>query len=94
MISPTLKELATKIGVVPVFRYSAGVVPWSETELDQQISKLWMTAFKHAWTLSSNIDGLPMSLDRDDGGREGPSAVKEWTREGLECENKNRDLGE
>ena len=29
VLSPTFKELAIKIGVVPVFRHSAGVVPWS-----------------------------------------------------------------
>jgi hypothetical protein len=30
-LTPTLKELAVKIGIVPSFRYSAGVVPWSKT---------------------------------------------------------------
>jgi len=49
VLSPVLKELAIKIGVVPVFRYSAGVVPWTKTELDQ-ISQMWLAAFKQAWT--------------------------------------------
>ena len=51
VLSPVLKELAIKIGVVPVFRYSAGVVPWTKTELDQ-ISQMWLAAFKQAWTFS------------------------------------------
>ena len=82
VLSPTLKELAIKIGVVPVFRYSAGVVPWTKTELEQ-ISKLWLSAFKHAWTFSAKLDDSPMSLDRNDGGRECPSATDEWTRAWL-----------
>ncbi len=32
VLSPILTELAIKIGVIPVFRYSAGVVPWTKTE--------------------------------------------------------------
>ena len=83
VLSPTLKELAIKIGVVPVFRYSAGVVPWTKTELEQ-ISKLWLSAFKHAWTFSAKLDDSPMSLDRNDGGRECPSATDEWTRAVLD----------
>ena len=83
VLSPILKELAIKIGVVPVFRYSAGLIPWTKTELEQ-ISQLWLTAFKHAWTFSPKLDGSPMSLDRDDGGRECPSASEEWTRAVLD----------
>ncbi len=45
VLSPTLKELAIKIGVVSVFRYRAGVVPWIKTELGQ--------IFKSAITCSS-----------------------------------------
>ena len=41
VLSPSLKELAIKIGVTSVFRYSAGVVPWLQSELDT-ISKMWI----------------------------------------------------
>ena len=87
VLSPTLKEMGIKIGVVPVFRYSAGVVPWSRAELEQ-ISKLWMTAYKQAWSFSSNMDGSPIVLNRDDGGRECPSAVEEWTQAVLDLWDK------
>ncbi len=70
-----LKELGIKFGVVPVFR----VVPGSKAELEQ-ISKLWILAYKQAWSFSSNMDGSPIVLNRDDGGRECPSAVEECTR--------------
>ena len=39
VLSPSLKELAIKVGVVSIFRYSAGLVPWTRLELDQ-ISKI------------------------------------------------------
>jgi hypothetical protein len=48
-LTPTLKELVVKIGIVPFFRYSAGVVPWSKTELEH-ITTMWLTAYKQAWT--------------------------------------------
>jgi hypothetical protein len=76
VISPTLKELTIKIGVIPVFRHSACVVPWTKTE-SEQIFKLWLAAFKHAWTFSAKLDDSSMRLDRDDGGRECPSATNE-----------------
>ena len=83
MLPPILKEVAIKIGVVSVFRYSAGLVPWSKSELDQ-ISKSWVAAYKQAWTLSTKLDSSPMCLDQDEGGRACPSAVEEWIRAGLE----------
>ena len=45
LLPPVLNELAIKIRVVLVFWYSAGLVPWSKTELDQ-ISKSWVAAYK------------------------------------------------
>ena len=58
----SLEELVIKVGVVPVFRYSAGLVDWTKTELEQ-ISKLWIGAFKHAWTLPRSTDSTPLVLD-------------------------------
>ena len=76
LLPSVLKEVAIKVGVVSVFRYSAGLVPWSRTELDQ-ISKSWVAAYKQAWTFSAKLDSSPMCLDRDEGGRACPSAVEE-----------------
>ena len=67
-------ELVVKIGVVPVFSYSAGLVNWSNTELDK-ITRMWISAFKCAWTLPRSTDSTPMVLDLKEGGRECPSAV-------------------
>ena len=83
MLPPILKEVAIKIGVVSVFRYSAGLVPWSKTELDH-ISRSWVAAYKQAWTFSKTLDSSPMCLDLDEGGRACPSAGEEWIRAVLE----------
>jgi hypothetical protein len=53
MLPPILKEVAIKIGVVSVSRYSAGLVPGSKTELQSlldHISKSWVAAYKQAWS--------------------------------------------
>ena len=66
-----------------MFRYSAGLVDWTKTELEQ-ISKLWIGAFKHAWTLPRSTDSTPLVLDLKEGGRECPSAVEVWILEVLD----------
>ena len=43
------KELIVVTAVCSVFRYSAGIVDWTKTELDD-ITKSWISAFKQAWT--------------------------------------------
>jgi hypothetical protein len=40
-LTPTQRELAVKLAVVSVFRYSAGLVPWTSVELDD-LTKLWV----------------------------------------------------
>ena len=47
VLSPSLKELAIKVGIISVFRYSAGLVPWTRSELNN-ISKTWSTGYKQA----------------------------------------------
>ena len=55
LLPPLLKELAIKMGVVSVFRYSPGLVPWSKTELDP-ISRSWVAAYKQACMFSPEED--------------------------------------
>ena len=77
------KGNSDKTAVCSVFRYSAGFVDWTRTELDD-ISKVWVRAYKQAWTLSGSIDSSPMMLCVEDGGRGCPSAVDLWTCEVYE----------
>jgi hypothetical protein len=72
-----LRELAITSGVVSVFRATAGVVPWTKTELDA-IYKLWIQAFKQAWEYPTSLDASPIIVGRSDGGRGCPSAHKVW----------------
>ena len=85
VLSPSLKELAIKVGIISVFRYSAGLVPWSRSELNN-ISKMWSTGYKQAWykKAARSADATPMILSDDDAGRACPSAIEIWTRDVLD----------
>jgi hypothetical protein len=84
VLSPSLKELLLTTGITSVFRYSAGLVPWTRAEL-LSINQLWLTAYKRIWhgTAARGIDGTPLLLDEKHGGRSCPSAVDVWTRDAL-----------
>jgi len=83
LLSILEKELVIKIVVCSVFRYSAGLVDWSRTELDS-ITAMWNRAYKQAWALPRSLDGSPMLLDHSEAGRGCPSATAIWLREVLD----------
>jgi hypothetical protein len=85
VLPPTLKELAIKIGVISVFLYSAGVVPWTRSELDK-ITDMWIGAYKVAWfkAAARGMDSSPFVLDKNAGGRQCPSALEVWMRDVLD----------
>jgi hypothetical protein len=47
VLSRRQREQIIVIAICSVFRYSAGLVDWTKTELDS-ISKMWAQAYKHA----------------------------------------------
>ena len=69
VLSPSLKELAIKVGIISVFCYSTGLVPWSQSELNN-ISKMWSTGYKQTWfkKAARSADAAPMILSYDDAG--------------------------
>ena len=75
-----IKELAVTSGSVSIFRATAGVVPWTGAELDD-ISKMWIRAFKQAWEYSTRMDSSVIILDKTDGGRRCPSGREVWTED-------------
>ena len=83
VLSRKEKELVIKTAVCTVFSYSAGFVDWSNTELED-ISSMWIRAYKQAWTLPGRMDSSPIMLDQSDGGRGCPSATNLWIREALD----------
>ena len=49
VLSPSLKELAIKVGIISILRYSASWVPWSRSEQNKlEISKMWSTGCMQA----------------------------------------------
>ena len=83
VLSPSQTELVISIGVVSVFRYSAGLVPWTLSELDK-ITQMWTRGYKRAWRLSPSLDSSVMLLSLQDGGRGCPSAIQVWGNDVLE----------
>ncbi len=61
-----IKEFAVTSGIVSIFRASAGVVPWT-AELDD-ITKVWIRAFKQAWEYSTSMDSSVIIVDQNDVG--------------------------
>ena len=77
------RELVIITAVCSVLRYSAGIVDWTKTELDD-ITKSWISAFKLVWALPPGSDGSPMILAKSDAGRECPTAADICTAEVLD----------
>mmetsp|Transcript_17302 Transcript_17302/g.47638 ORF Transcript_17302/g.47638 Transcript_17302/m.47638 type:complete len:294 (-) Transcript_17302:292-1173(-) len=80
---PTQKELVIKAGIVPVFRYSAGLVPWSLPELEN-ITALWVRAYRIAWRMPDGTDSGLFRLPPRGGGRGCPSATQIWLADALQ----------
>ena len=53
--------------VIPLFLYSAALVPWTPCEL-RKIEALWLRARKHAWKVSYTLANAPFQLEEGDGG--------------------------
>ena len=83
VLSIVEKEQIIITGICSVFRYSAFIVDWSTTELDN-ITRSWLMAHKQTWSLPPGSDGSPMLLDKKDGGRGCPSAADLCTAEVLD----------
>ena len=67
VLLPSLKVLAIKVGIISIFPYSAGLVPWSRSEVNR-ISKMWSIGYKQAWykKAARSADATPMILSYDD----------------------------
>ena len=56
-----------RVCVIPIFRYSAPLVPWTQKEL-HSIDRLWSKAIKYALRLPVSFDLAPVLLDKVVGG--------------------------
>ena len=85
ILTPSMKEYAFKTSIVSVFRYSAGLVPWSMNEL-LEINAMWSRAYTRFWwrrNSAREIDASPVLVASTEGGLDCPSAIEEWTQEVL-----------
>ena len=83
VLSHTEREQIIVIAVCSIFNYSAGLVDWSKSELDN-ITTMWTRAYKQAWALPRSADGSPIIVDHSNGGRGCPSATEMWIRAVLD----------
>ena len=61
ILSVPMKEYALKIGILSVFRYSAGLVPWTLNEL-LEINAMWSRAHTRIWCRRNPTRGIDASL--------------------------------
>ena len=54
-------------GLESTFRFSAGIVPWSENNL-LKLDRMWMRAYRTAWGLSNSTPDVVLRLPRTQGG--------------------------
>ena len=81
LLSYGMRETAVKLGVVSVFRYSAGLVPWTSTELDD-LTTQWVGGFRGAWHMPT-VDTSLFRLSPRHGGRGCPTAHEVWILEAM-----------
>ena len=60
-LSPTQLVPAMRMIAVGKFAYSAGLVPWSDSELDD-LHKCWLQVERAAWTLPRGYPSAPLTL--------------------------------
>ena len=72
-IRPEQGELALQSGISSVFRYSAGIVPWTTTELEK-LTRLWAGGLKTAWRFTPGMTNSVPGLPRAEAGRQAPNA--------------------
>ena len=80
ILTPCLKELTFKLGICSVFRYSAGLVPWTTSELNK-LHALWLKAYKKSWGSDRGVDDAPFLLPAVEGGRGCPQPEEIWIEE-------------
>ena len=80
ILTRCLKELTFKLGICSVFRYSAGLVPWTTAELDK-LHALWLKAYKKSWGSDRWVDDSPFLLPAVEGGRGCPLREEVWIEE-------------
>ena len=69
-----------EFGIASVFRFSAGLTPWTRAELEKIQSK-WVQGGKRAWTMANGTESSLIRLCERHGGRACTNAVEVWTND-------------
>ena len=90
--SPYLPEQLDQVVracLLPIFRYGAGLVDWTDREL-QQITNIWATARRLAWKLAPGSPHALHTLSSEWGGGDIPAAKLLWAKEMMSLWNSVR----
>ena len=80
-LTPSQREATVTLAITSVFRYSAGLVPWTTSELET-LTSLWVEGYRGAWNLPKS-DASLFRLSRRYGGRGCPIAHDVWITESM-----------
>ena len=80
-LTPSQREVAVTLAITSVFRYSAGLIPWTTTELET-LTNVWVEGYRGAWSLPKSDSAL-FRLSRRYGGRGCPIAHDVWVSESM-----------
>ena len=80
-LTPSQREIAVTLAITSVFRYSAGLIPWTTWELEA-LTSLWVEGYRGAWSLPKS-DASLFRLSRRYGGRGCPIAHDVWISESM-----------
>ena len=93
--NPAQLDKVVRACLVPIFRYGAGVVKWTDRELDR-ITDMWCTGRRLAWKLPPGTSHCIHSLPHSHGGGNIPHAKHVWVKEMYstlsQCAAHNDDL--
>jgi hypothetical protein len=70
-LSPSQREMVVQLAIVSVFRCTAGLVPWSFSELEDLTAE-WVRGYRGAWGLPKSTDDSFFRVGRGFGGRAAP----------------------
>ena len=78
--TPRQLDQVVRSCIIPIFRYGAGLIDWTDAELDA-ITASWASARRMAWKLAPGTPNCLHTLHCLDGGGHLPHAKVLWAKE-------------
>ena len=80
-LDPAVVDEIVRVAIIPIFRYSCPLVPWTATELGE-IARLWDSAYRVAWKVGRSFPAAPFRFPEEQGGMQIPDP---WAVLAREC---------